>query len=374
MTALRALLLLAAFFAGGLARADTVATIPLLVPLTGFLSLEGASQRNGALLAIEHAPAGLAVRSEVIDTATSPEAAVNAFARALRAGPATAVVAPMLGTQMLALLPLALESGVPLVTVSGTAEITERGNPWVFRFFPGDSVVKAAQARYVVEQLGKRRIALVYQTTAYGQSGRRHLRATFDRLGAEVVVEDGLAPTVRDMAPVLTKVRAANPDAIVLQLHADPTARFVRQAAAFAVGIPIVAGSAMHQPATAALLEPAELAGVCAESGSAPAAGGSPAIERWTAAYRARFGAEPDAFALGQYDGTTMVLQAVAAGAHGPEAVRRALAEGRHEGLAMTYRSDGRGNMAHHAVILCYDGTSRVPAVVRRYENIGAAE
>ena len=374
MTALRVLCLLAAGLAAGLARAETVATIPLLVPLTGFLSLEGASQRNGALLAIQDAPAGITVRSEVIDTATSPEAAVNAFSRARRAETATAVVAPMLGTQMLALMPLAAESRLPLVTVSGTAEITERGNPWVFRFFPGDTVVKTAQARYVVEVLGKRRIALVYQTTAYGQSGQRHLRATFDRLGADIVFEEGLAPTVRDMAPVMTKLRAANPDVIVLQLHSDPTARFVRQAAAFAIRLPIVAGSAMHQPATAALLEPAELAGVCAESGSVPAAGGSPALDRWTAAYRARFGTEPDAFALGQYDGTMMVLQAVAAGARDADGVRRALAEGRYRGLAMTYRSDGKGNMAHDAVILCYDGASRVPTIVRRYENVSGVE
>jgi branched-chain amino acid transport system substrate-binding protein len=34
----------------------------------------------------------------------------------------------------------------------------------------------------------------------------------------------------------------------------------------------------------------------------------------------------------------------------------------------MTYKSDGHGNMAHSAVIVCFDGTSRVPAVVRHYD------
>jgi branched-chain amino acid transport system substrate-binding protein len=36
----------------------------------------------------------------------------------------------------------------------------------------------------------------------------------------------------------------------------------------------------------------------------------------------------------------------------------------------MTYRSDGKGNMAHGAVIVCYDGTSRIPRLVKRYDNI----
>ncbi|MGE0716258.1 MAG: ABC transporter substrate-binding protein [Alphaproteobacteria bacterium] len=367
MLALRLSMLLAAVLAAGVARAETRASIPVLVPLTGFLALEGTSQRNGALMAFRAAPAGVAVDHEVIDTATSPEAAVNAFARALRQGPPTAVVAPMLGTQMLALLPLAAGAGVPLVTVSGTAEITERGNPWVFRFFPGDAVVKAAQARYVVEELGRRRVALVHQTTAYGQSGRRHLVERFAALGAEIVFEEGLAPAVRDMAPVLTKLRAARPDVIVLQLHAEPTARFIRQAAALSVGLPVVAGSAMHQPATAALLEPVELTGVCAESGSSPISEERPEIRRWVADYRALFQIEPDAFALAQHDGVAMVLSAVATGAATPAAVRDALATGSHEGLAMTYRSDGAGNMAHDAVVICYDGRDRIPRIVKRY-------
>ena len=111
--------------------------IPVLVPITGFLSLEGTSQKNGAELALQ----GSSVDFDVDDTATSPEIAINAFERALTSGrnrdDVIAVVAPMLGTQMLALVPLADEFDVPMVTVSGTARITELGSPNVFRFFPG---------------------------------------------------------------------------------------------------------------------------------------------------------------------------------------------------------------------------------------------
>ncbi|HEY0835279.1 MAG TPA: ABC transporter substrate-binding protein [Azospirillum sp.] len=347
--------------------------IPILVPVTGFLSLEGTSQRNGALLALKEAPAGVKVTSAVTDTGTSPEAAVTALERAVGNGTATAVVASMLGTQLLAMLPLAAEYKVPLVTVSGTAAVTEQGNPWIFRFFPGDAVTKEAHARYVVEELGKKRPALIYQTTAYGQSGKAHLMAQFQRLGAEVVFEEGVDTAAKDLLPVLTKALAANPDVLVLHLHSGPTALFVRQAAAHGVTVPVVAGSAMHQPSTAALLDPKELKGVCAETAASPVSGGSPDVDKFTADYRAAFGAEPDAFALGQYDGMTMVLAAVRAGARTAEDVRKALSSGRHEGLAMTYASDGKGNMAHSAVIVCYDGASRVPAVVKRYDNVTGA-
>lgn len=136
------------------------------------------------------------------------------------------------------------------------------------------------------------------------------------------------------------------------------------------LGLPIVAGSAMHQPPTAALLEPGELRGVCAETNASPVSGGSPGIERFVQQYRGEFGTEPDGFALGQYDGVTMMLDAVAKGARTAEDVRRALSVARYEGLAMTYQSDGTGNMAHSAVIVCFDGTSRVPKLTKRYDNI----
>lgn len=343
-------------------------SFPILVPVTGFLALEGTSQRNGALLALKHAPAGLVGASPVIDTGTSPEAAVTALERAAGGASVGAVAASMLGTQMLAMLPLAAEYGLPLVTVSGTAAITEQGNPWVFRFFPGDAVTKTAHARYVVEELGKRRPAVIHQTTAYGQSGQAHLRAAFAGLGVTPVFEEGVDAGAKDLLPVIVKALAADPDVLLLHLHAGPTALFLRQAAAHGVTLPIVTGSAMHQPSTAALLAPAELKGVCAETAASPISGGTPELQAFTEAYRAEFDGEPDAFALGQYDGMRMVLDAVANGADTPTAIRDALANGTHEGLAMTYRSDGTGNMAHSAVIVCYDGVSRVPGVVKRYD------
>ncbi|MGE0152403.1 MAG: ABC transporter substrate-binding protein [Reyranellaceae bacterium] len=339
--------------------------LPVLVPLTGFLALEGTSQRNGALLALKHAEAG--VTAEVIDTGVTPEGAVTAFERATSGGTPPAIVAPMLGTQMLALLPLAQRQQVALVTVSGTAQITELDNPWVFRFFPGDEVVKLAQARFTVEKLGKRKPALLYQTTAYGQSGRQHLAQQLARLGAPLVYEEGLAPTVKDVLPALVKAQAAGADVLILHLHAPSTALAIAQARAQGIALPIVAGSAMHQPATAELLSPRDLAGVCAETAASPVSGGSAEMDRFAQDYRREFRSEPDAFAVAQYDGTMMLLAGLKAGATGATALRDYLSRQPHQGLAMRYRSDGKGNMAHDAVIVCFDGKSRVPAVVERY-------
>ena len=342
--------------------------IPVLVPVTGFLAAEGASQRNGALLALRNPPAGVQPSFAVTDTGTSPEGAVNALERALSEGKVTAVVASMLGTQMLALLPIALEQKVPLLTMSGTADITRKGNPYVFRFFPADSVVKRAQVRFAIDAYRIQHPAIIAQTTAYGQSGQAEINRALADAGIAPAYQDSLDISVKDMTPVLAKARAAGADSLLLQLHGGPTALLLKAAAAMHITLPVVAGSGLAQAATVALLDPAEVKGVCAETGSSPVSAETPEMRGFLDRYRTAFGTDPDGFALGQYDATMMVLDATAHGAADSAAVTQVLSTGRYSGLAMPYRSDGHGNMAHSAVIVCFDGASRVPAVARHYD------
>ncbi len=366
---LAATLLATTLLATATASADAASvTIPVLVPLTGFLAVEGASQRNGAILALSAPPAGVTTKFDVSDTGVSPEVAVNALERAAGDNP-IAIVAPMLGTQMLAMMPVAKEQKIPLLTISGTAAITRQGNPYIFRFFPDDATTKNAQVRYALEAKGIKKPAVIYQTTAYGQSGHVEIVNALKKAGIPPVYEEALDVAVKDMAPVLAKARAAGADALLLHLHGGPSALLLKAAASAGLGLPIIAGSGLSQPSTINLLEPAELAGVCAETSSSPASAETPAIRGFLEAYRKKFNADPDGFALAQYDGTMMALEAVARGATTPAALTQALASTSYAGLAMTYKSNGRGDMAHTAVIICYDGKSRIPAVVAHYAN-----
>ena len=135
----RLALLFIAALTGALASPALAETraIPVLAPITGFLALEGGAQRNGALLAAEHAAAkGVDLSADVQDTTTAPDVAVSAFRRAFRDGKPPGVLGPILGSQMLALVPLADREGVPILTISGTARLTTMGSPNIFRFFP----------------------------------------------------------------------------------------------------------------------------------------------------------------------------------------------------------------------------------------------
>ncbi|MBN9065391.1 MAG: hypothetical protein J0H60_02670, partial [Rhizobiales bacterium] len=75
-------------------------------------------------------------------------------------------------------------------------------------------------------------------------------------------------------------------------------------------------------------------------------------------------------FAVAQYDAVGMVLAAATKGATTPDAVTKYLASNSYKGLAMTYKSDGKGNMAHSSVIICYgNNADRVPKIAKRYDD-----
>ena len=239
--------------------------------------MEGKSQREGALLAIRDVASSVRFVPEVLDTGTAPEAAVTAWQRAMRDGARdgarapVAVLGPILGTQMLALLPEAATAKLPLLAVSGRRGWAASAS-LVFSTFPADTVVKIAHARYVAEITKAKKPAVIYQTTAYGQSGHAVLAKAFADAGIAMVLEEGVATSINDFTPIVAKAKSAGADALVLHLHSQSTALAIRAARAIAPDLPIIAGSAMAQPATAALFQPAELKGVCSETASMPAA------------------------------------------------------------------------------------------------------
>lgn len=356
--------------------------VGILVPLTGFLALEGESQRNGALLALESPPAalkqaGITLDYEIFDTGSSPEGASLAFNRLLSHKNLVAISGPILGTQMLAILPLAHDAAIPLLTISGTASLTQQGNPWVFRFFPGDSLVKNIQVRYAVEEMKLTKPVILYQTTAYGQSGLGYLQQYFQAKNIAVLEAVAIDPNTRDLTPILLRLMEKHPDSFIVQLHAASNALLIQQARQMGIGLPIIAGSAMHQPSTAALLSPKELSNVCAETGTAPLADQRPDVQAFVTAYQKRFNRQPDAFALAQYDALQMLMQALAATATAPQKhpivmvrqqIQHFLTTTPFQGVGMRYVADAQGNMAHSGLIICYDGNSRLPVVAKRYE------
>jgi branched-chain amino acid transport system substrate-binding protein len=345
-------------------------TVPIIAPITGLLAIEGAEQVNGALLAIAHAPDGLKVKGQTVDTGAAAEGGANALERVADDKDVKFVAAPLFGTQVLAMLPIALENKIPLLAPTGTGPVTEQNNPYMFRLYLSDADAKAAQVKYVVEELKRKRAAVLYNTTAYGQSGLKFMTEYLAKSGGEVVFSEGIDLSAKEISATLAKMRAANPDVILLQMHTTSLAMAVRQIAATGMSTPVVGSAALAIPAVTALLQPADLKGVCAETGSLTEKGVNAATDRFVDDYVSKFGHIPHAFAIAQYDGLMMALTAIKNGAKTREDVQKYLSTQAYKGVGTTYKSDGKGNMAHSPVVVCYDGSSLTPKLAKRYENL----
>jgi branched-chain amino acid transport system substrate-binding protein len=221
------------------------AYMPIVVPVTGFMSVAGGSQRNGAVMAAQNAPSGLKVDAPVFDTGTSASGAATALDKALSDKPALAASASVFGTETVAMVPVSADYKVPLLTISGLSKLTESGNKYVFRFLPNDREIKVAHARYVVDTLKAKKIALIGDTTAYGQGGYNLLKEIFEKLGDKPVLAESVEPDAKDMSSVIAKIKDAGADALVIHGVDQPMALLMKQSRAAGLDIPIVDSSSI---------------------------------------------------------------------------------------------------------------------------------
>jgi len=112
---------------------------------------------------------------------------------------------------------VAQQRKIPFLVTTGAAdEITERGFDYVFRINPTASEY-FDPFESLLQKVGDiKTMALLYENTQFGQSSSRDVEATAKRLGITVVVKEGYQAGAIDFKPLLSKVKARNPDIIYM--------------------------------------------------------------------------------------------------------------------------------------------------------------
>lgn len=195
--------------------------IGVIGPLSGSNRLAGTTQLHAVELAAEEYNRiggihGMPVEVLAEDDEGLPEQSRAGVESMLRAG-AVAIVGPINSSCTLAVMDLCARSGVPLLTASSTAtKITSQGNRWVFRCIESDFFRMAAVSEYLVEELGLRRIGILYDDDDFG----RGLHADFSRCLEKYDLELRYAhPFKRDQAtfhPEIETIRQMKLEALGL--------------------------------------------------------------------------------------------------------------------------------------------------------------
>jgi branched-chain amino acid transport system substrate-binding protein len=188
-------------------------------PLSGPQTEIGKKALSGVQLAAEEANAKggvLGKKIEVIpaDDEGKPEGAVNAANSLIKKG-AVGVVGHWQSACSFPASEVYAEKDIAMITYASTnPKLTERGLKNIFRTYGRDDEHGRINGEFIVNNLKKKRVAILHDKGAYGKMMADVTGATVKKLGGEVVLFDGITPGEKDFRAILTKIKSLNPEAL----------------------------------------------------------------------------------------------------------------------------------------------------------------
>jgi branched-chain amino acid transport system substrate-binding protein len=217
----------------------------------------------------------------------------------------------------LAVVPIIDQCKIPvLASAVGSPELTG-SSPYFRRNLLTDAVQGALMGEYAVKVAGAKRIYVLHQQDDYGIGVAQAFNEAAAAAGAEIVGEDNYLLGTKDFKTQLTKIREANPDAIFIGGFYAEAAKIAEQSKALGVNAKLLGTDGALNP------ELIKLGGSAVEGmvvfGMFDPSVETPDTAAFLAAYRAKYGEDPNAWAALAYDAGHTLHEAVKiASASGP--------------------------------------------------------
>ena len=200
-----------------------------------------------------------------------------------------------------------------------------KGGAYMFSTSLSQEQDAAFLAKTAFENFGGRQ-AILYRNTDWGAVTQELYTSALAELGGEAVAVENYLEAERDFRSLLAAVRDAQPEVVTLISYYTDGALIAQQAQSVEIGAQLVANGACNSPQFIELGGEA-VEGVVTTTVFFPGAP-RPEAEPFVAAYRERYGEDPDSFAALAYDGVKILAWAVNEGGAEREAIRQALVEG----------------------------------------------
>jgi len=187
--------------------------------ITGPSSFLGDPEKRSMEMIVEEINAkggidGHPLEAVIYDTEGDP-GKTNLFANKLISNDKVlAIVGPSLTDTTLAIVPLVEKEQVPLISCAAGIKITEPVKPWVFKTAQSDVLAVAAVYQHMQKQNIKK-VAILTVESSFGESGKEQLQTQASKFGIEIVQAETFGAKDTDMTAQLTKIRSAQPQAII---------------------------------------------------------------------------------------------------------------------------------------------------------------
>nr|WP_322789570.1 ABC transporter substrate-binding protein [Castellaniella defragrans] len=106
----------------------------------------------------------------------------------------------------MSMVPLVEKAEIPFISLAGAVVVIDPVKKWVFKMPHTDRMA----AEKVFEDMKKRgisKIALVSETSGFGQSGKKESETVASKYGIDIVAQEVYGPKDTDMSPQLTKIK-----------------------------------------------------------------------------------------------------------------------------------------------------------------------
>lgn len=286
-------------------------------PLTGPQAHIGIDIRNGVQLAIDDLNAagveigGRKVKFELLaeDDEANPTKATTVAQKLVDARVA-AVVGHFNSGASIPASRIYSDAGIPQISPASTnPKYTLQGFKTTFRVVAHDDQQGPTLGRFALDKLQAKSIAVIDDSTAYGQGLADAFAATVQAGGAKVVAREHATDKDTDFKAILTRIKGRNPDLIMFG-GIDPQAGpMVRQMAELGIKAKFMGGDGMQTPNFI------KLAGAASEGVMASIPGlpkeQMPGGKAFLARYKAKFNAEVELFAPMGYDSVFVFVEAM---------------------------------------------------------------
>src|SRR5215469_8592624 len=224
-------------FAPAVVRAQAKALkIGVFLPRSGYLAPAGQSCHRGALIAPRVlADFGYAVELVHVDIESNPDVARTQCERVINDG-AKAVIGAFDSASTLAMAQVCEQRQVPLIVNIGAApQLTEQGYKFLVRNFPTGGALVTNGLKLINDVLDATKVApktavFLHANDTFGTSQRQAMDKLFPTAGLPFRLLESIAydPKAQDLSVEVTKIRALNPDLMLVVAGAADAIKLVR--------------------------------------------------------------------------------------------------------------------------------------------------
>lgn len=312
--------------------------IGMVYELTGNTASYGTSAANGAKLAFKEINAkggvlGKQIQIVTADNKGEPSESANAMSKVITQDKVIAVTGFTVSSCGIAASAVAEANRIPFVaaaTVNPKVTVDERTGKvkdYTFRACFIDSFQGKVGANFALNGLKAKKTAILTDSSSdYSKGLAQIFKDAFTGNGGQIVAEEAYLQKDQDYKPVLTKIKAQNPDLLYIPGYYEDVGKIIKQARELGIMIPILGADAWDSPKLVELGGPQALNNTFFTNFYS-VEDKNPVSNKFVEAYTKEYGQAPDSMAAMGYDAAYLLIDAIKrANSTEPDKIREALA------------------------------------------------